>query len=316
MVTQTAQPEKTFVLKDYKTNVHNTWCAGCGDFGILTSIQMALAELQIPPHKVTVVSGIGCSGKAPHYINAYGVHTLHGRAIPSATGMKLANPGQTVIAVGGDGDGFGIGAGYFLNAGRRNVDMTYLVFDNQVYGLTKGQGSPTMEKGLKAKGMAEAASQDSINPLAIAIASGYTFVGRGYALQPRSLAQLIAQAVHHRGMSFVDILQTCPVYNDLHDKEWYGEQLDGGPRLYQLDDTDFDPMVHDPSNAQEVLAKKVQAMAKSYEWGDRIPLGCFYKMEAPTFEDQLAKGRPRGMDSILEPNLFDRDLNKLMDALR
>lgn len=307
---------KTYTAKDYRTEVHNTWCPGCGDYGILNSIQQALAEIQVPPHMVSVVSGIGCSGKSPHYINAYGFHTLHGRSVPVATGMKLGNPNLTVIAVGGDGDGFGIGAGYFLNAGRRNVDFTYLVFDNQVYGLTKGQGSPTMQKGLKAKGMAEAAVQDSINPLAIAVASGYTFVARGYALQPRSLSQLIAQAVAHRGSSFVDIMQTCPVYNDIHDKEWYGEMLDGTPRLYQLDDTDYDPVVHDPTNEEEVTTKKAQAITKSFEYGKRVPLGILYNVDFPTFEDQLAKGRPREMDSILTPNTTDRDLSAMMSVFR
>jgi 2-oxoglutarate ferredoxin oxidoreductase subunit beta len=230
--------------------------------------------------------------------------------------MKLANPHLTVIAVGGDGDGYGIGAGYFLNAGRRNVDFTYLVFDNQVYGLTKGQGSPTMQKGLKAKGMAEAAVQDSINPLAVAVASGYTFVARGYALQPRSLSQLIAQAVKHRGSAFIDIMQTCPVYNDIHDKEWYGEMLDGTPRLYQLDDTDYDPVVKDSTNEDEVTAKKAQAITKSFEFGKRVPIGIFYKTEVPTFEDQIAKGRPREMDSILDPHVFDRDLTAMMSVFR
>ncbi|MSQ27533.1 MAG: 2-oxoacid:ferredoxin oxidoreductase subunit beta [Dehalococcoidia bacterium] len=307
---------QTFTAKDYKTSVHNTWCPGCGDFAILNSVQNALVELQVPPHMVAVVSGIGCSGKSPHYINAYGFHTLHGRALPSATGVKLANPKLTVVAVGGDGDGFGIGAGYFINTGRRNVDMTYLVFDNQVYGLTKGQASPTMNKGDKAKGMAEAAVQDSVNPLALAISAGYTFVARGYALQPRSLAQIIAEAIRHRGTSFVDIMQTCPVYNDLHDKDWYGEKLDGRPRLYQLDDTDFDPVVHDPRDPEEIIAKKVQAIAKSYEWGARIPTGILYKLETSTYEDSMAAGRPRGMESVLDPNLTDRDLTRLIDALR
>ena len=173
-----------------------------------------------------------------------------------------------------------------------------------------------MIKGLKAKGMAEAAVQDNLNPMALAIASGYTFIGRGYALQPRSLAALIAQAVKHRGTAFIDILQTCPVYNDLYDKEWYGQQLDGSPRLYQLDDTDYDPYVHDPENNQEVMTKKVQAIAKSYEWGDRIPLGCLYKIDLPTFEDQLAHGRARGHEALAKPNLWNRDVTKLIDALR
>jgi 2-oxoglutarate ferredoxin oxidoreductase subunit beta len=312
---QTDRPQ-VFTVKDYKTPVHNTWCPGCGDFGILNAIQAGLAELQLPPHKVVVFSGIGCSGKAPHYINAFGIHTLHGRALPTATGGKLANPAMTVIAVGGDGDGYGIGAGYFVNAGRRNVYIKYLVFDNEVYGLTKGQAAPTMQKGLKAKGMAEPAIQDSVNPLALAVASGYTFVARGYALQPKSLAQLIAQAVQHRGTAFIDILQTCPVYNDLHTKEWYGEVFDHQPRLYQLDDTDYDGVVLDPSDLGEIVAKKSQAMTKSYEWGERIPLGVFYKIDLPTFEDQLALGRPATNGASGEPNVSNRDLSSLIDALR
>lgn len=307
---------QTFTLKDYKTDTHNTWCPGCGDYGILTALQMALAEIQVPPHKVAVVSGIGCSGKAPHYLNAYGFHTLHGRAVPSATGMKLSNPEMTVIAVGGDGDGFGIGSGYFVNAGRRNVDFTYLVFDNEVYGLTKGQGSPTMRKGLKTKGMAEAAVQDNINPLALAISSGYTFVGRGYALNPKATSQLIAQAVQHKGTAFIDIVQTCPVYNDLHTKEYYNEMIEGKPRMYWLENTDYDAVVHDPTNADEVVEKKVQAIAKAYESGPHLPVGCFYKIDVPTFEEQLAQGRPQGMDSILTPNLWDRDVTKLVESLR
>ena len=307
---------QTYTAKDYKTTVHNTWCPGCGDFGILNSIQAALAELQVPPHEVVVFSGIGCSGKTPHYINAYGLHTLHGRVLPVATGGKLANPRLTVLAVGGDGDGYGIGAGYFVNAGRRNVDLTYLVFNNQVYGLTKGQAAPTMSKGLKAKGMAETAVQDSINPLALAIASGYTFVARGYALQPRSLTQLIAEAVRHRGTSFIDILQTCPVYNDLHDKDWYAEKPADQPRLYQLDDTDYAPQVQDPTDEQEITEKKVQAISRSYEWGDHIPLGVFYKLDVPTFEDQLAAGRSRGEKALTDPNLWERDVSYLIDSLR
>src|SRR5579875_665140 len=134
--------------RDYKSDAHINWCPGCGDFGIVTAVQMALAELQLPPHRVAVFSGIGCSGKTPHYIHAYGYHTLHGRVLPVATGAKLSNKDLTVLALGGDGDGYGIGSGYFVNAGRRNVDLTYVVFNNSVYGLTKGQGSPTLRKGL------------------------------------------------------------------------------------------------------------------------------------------------------------------------
>ena len=182
-----AAAPKKFALQQYKTEVHVDWCPGCGDFGILSSIQQALFQLQIPPYRVAMISGIGCSGKTPHYIDTYGLHTLHGRALPVATGAKLANNQLTVVAVGGDGDGYGIGAGYFVNSGRRNVDMTYIVFNNGVYGLTKGQASPTLAKGLKTKSMPEASIQEGVNPIALALGAGYTWIGRGYALDVKSL---------------------------------------------------------------------------------------------------------------------------------
>ncbi|MBI3286520.1 MAG: 2-oxoacid:ferredoxin oxidoreductase subunit beta, partial [Chloroflexi bacterium] len=159
----------TLTAKEFRTEVWNDWCPGCGDFGILSALQMALAELGIPPHRAAVFSGIGCSGKTPHYINAYGFHTLHGRVLPSATGAKLANHGMESIAVGGDGGGYGSGAGYFVNAGRRNLDMAYIVFNNGVYGLTKGQASPTLKKGLRTKSMPEQAIIDGVNPIALAL---------------------------------------------------------------------------------------------------------------------------------------------------
>jgi 2-oxoglutarate ferredoxin oxidoreductase subunit beta len=305
-------------VRDYQTEVHNNWCPGCGDFGILHAIQAALAQLHVPPHRVAVFSGIGCSGKTPHYINAYGFHTLHGRALPVATGAKLANPGLTVLAVGGDGDGYGIGAGYFVNAGRRNVDLTYIVFNNGVYGLTKGQGAPTLAKGLQTKSMPEPAIQDGINPIALAIGAGYTFVARGYALDPRHLADLIAAAIQHRGSAFVDVLQTCPTYNDLYTKAWFGSP--SGGRLYRLEDTGYDGTVHDPNDAEEIVQKKVQAIARSYEWGERIPIGVYYRIQLPTYEDGIAARNPRyaqrALAELSDRELAERDVSPLLEALR
>lgn len=304
-------------IKDYKADIHNNWCPGCGDFGILTAVQSALAQLQIPPHRVAVFSGIGCAGKTPHYVQAYGFHTLHGRVLPSATGAKLANRGLTVLAVGGDGDGYGIGAGYFVSAGRRNVDFTYIVMNNAVYGLTKGQASPTLGRGLKTKSMPEPAIQDGINPIAMAVSAGYTFIARGYALDVKHLANLIVTAISHRGTSFVDVLQTCPTYNDLMTKEWFDSGPGGGSRLYKLDTVGYDPKVHDPVNMDEVIAKKVQAVARSYEWGDRIPIGVFYQIEVPTYEDMLAARQPiLGRRALVDLDLTQRDVTPLLDALR
>jgi 2-oxoglutarate ferredoxin oxidoreductase subunit beta len=307
----------TLTPKDYTTDVHNNWCPGCGDFGILRAIQMALADLQLPPHEVAVFSGIGCSGKTPHYIGTYGFHTLHGRVLPVASGAKFANENLTVLAVGGDGDGYGIGAGYFVNAGRRNLDITYLVFNNGVYGLTKGQASPTLPKGLKAKSMPAPAIQDGINPIALAVASGYTFIARSYALDVRNLKNVIAQAIQHKGTSFVDILQTCPTYNDLFTKEWFEQEMNGHKRVYYLDEEEFDPVVHDPSNGEELIAKKVQAVAKSYEWGDHIPAGVLYKVDLPSYQEQLTGSSPHlAGTALVDANTFQRNITPLFDQLR
>ncbi len=314
MAVVNSQPLK-FKVADYKEDIWNDWCVGCGDFGIIAAIQIALANLQTPPHQVAVLSGIGCSGKTPHYINAYGFHTLHGRVLPSATGAKIANHKMTVIAVGGDGDGYGIGAGYFLNTGRRNLDFTYIVYNNGVYGLTKGQSSPTLARGLKTKSMPEAAIQDGVNPIAVALGAGYTFIARGYALDPKHLAGLIQQAIEHRGTALLDVLQTCPTYNDLYTKEWYSGDA-GQKRIYKLEETGYDPVVRDTSNLDEIVAKKSQALMKSYEWGARIPIGVYYQAHAPTYDDALMERTPALREkSLAEMQIDNRDVAPLFRAL-
>ncbi len=303
--------------RDYRTDVHNNWCPGCGDFGILAAIQNALAQLGFPPHRVALFSGIGCSGKTPHYVRAYGFHTLHGRVLPVATGAKLANLGLTVVALGGDGDGYGIGAGYFVNAGRRNLDLTYIVFNNGVYGLTKGQGSPTLARGLQTKSMPEPALQDGVNPIALAVGAGYTWIGRGYALDVKHLTGLIAAAIQHRGTAFIDVLQTCPTYNDLYTKEWYQGTRESQPRLYKLEETGYEPVVRRSDDEQEVVAKKLQAIGKSYEWGERIPLGVYYQINLPTYEEEAIARRPSlGETPLADLDLRGRDTRPLLAALR
>jgi len=274
----------------------------CGDFGILSAIQMALMDMGLPPHSVVIFSGIGCSGKTPHFVNTYGIHTLHGRTLPYAVGAKLANPRLEVIAVGGDGDGLGIGAGHFVNTGRRNIDMTYLIYDNGVYGLTKGQASPTLKIGLKTKSLPKPNLNSSVNPIALAVSSGYTFVARGYAYYVKHLKELIKMGVEHRGLAFIDVLQPCPTYNDINTKEWYEghDQVDPQsgkpiPRVYRLEGEGFDPVVHDED---EVEQKMVHAIVKSGEWGDRIPIGVFYKNElVSTYEDRIAQRIPSYRDA-------------------
>src|SRR6267378_151411 len=286
-------PAKPITLKDYKSDLHNDWCPGCGDFGILTGIQMALQQSQIEPDKLAVYSGIGCSGKTPHYINGYGFHTLHGRVLTVATGGRLANTDLTVLALGGDGDGYGIGAGYFVGAGRRNADFAYIVHNNNVYGLTKGQASPTLSKGKKTKSMPEQAIQDGINPVAMAVASGYTFIARGYALEPKYLASIIGRAIKHKGSALVDVLQTCPTYNDLYTKEWYeGADLpEKRSRLYKLEEKGYD--------------------------ADPIPIGVYYEVELPTYEDAVFQRIPAlGEKPLVEQDVFHRDITPLLEAMR
>ncbi|MDG6898447.1 MAG: hypothetical protein JRN24_01780, partial [Nitrososphaerota archaeon] len=187
-------PSHTFV-----TSV--TASGNCGDFGILNAVQMSLAEMNVDPTQAVVVSGIGCSGKISHFVKTYGVHTLHGRSLPFATGIKLANPDLEVICEGGDGDGMGIGAGHFVNSGRRNVDMVYIVHDNEVYGLTKGQAAPTMKLGMRTKSLSMPNINQGINPIMLAIAAGYTFVARGYSYDVRHLKDLIIKAIRHKGFA-------------------------------------------------------------------------------------------------------------------
>ncbi|HEV8594690.1 MAG TPA: 2-oxoacid:ferredoxin oxidoreductase subunit beta [Thermoplasmata archaeon] len=284
-------PEQLLKPADYQTDVHNDWCPGCGDFGILKALQMALAELKIPPHQVALFSGVGCSGKVPHYVKTYGVHTLHGRVLPYASGAKIANPGLEVVCVGGDGDGMGIGAGHFVNSGRRNLDLCYILHDNQVYGLTKGQASPTLHLGLKPKSLPKPNIHEAVNPIWLALASGATFVARAYSFDIRHMKDLIAKGIAHKGYAFIDALQPCPTYNDLNTKEWYGgeDRTDAAgkrmPRVYKLEDRGYDPVVHTPEEATE---KQLQALKVGVEWGDSIPIGIFYQNgHVTTYEERF-----------------------------
>jgi 2-oxoglutarate ferredoxin oxidoreductase subunit beta len=304
---------------DLKTDVFADWCPGCGDFGIMTALHMALAELGIEPHKVVLVSGIGCSGKEPHNVKVNGVHTLHGRTLPFATGIKLANPELEVIAIGGDGDGLGIGVGHFVNTGRRNLDITYIIHNNGVYGLTKGQASPTLKLGLKTKAIPKPNINQALNPITLALVCGYTFVARSYAYDVMHLKSIIVQAVQHRGLAFIDVLQPCPTYNDINTKDWYaGEDRKDPktgkpqPRLYKLEETEFDPIVHDET---EDWNKKFQAIDKAREWGDHIPIGLFYRNDfEPTFIERITHRIPFYLSRPpAKQEINDGDLNSNAD---
>jgi len=293
-----------YSLADYKTSVHNNWCPGCGDFGILNAIQMGLADLQLPPHRVAVFSGVGCSSKTPHYINAYGVHTLHGRVLPFAVGAKLANPGLTVLAVGGDGDGLGIGAGHFVAAGRRNVDITYVLFNNGVYGLTKGQASPTLALNKQTKSLPRPNASGPVNPLLLAFASGYTFIARGYAYNVPQLKALIRQAVEHPGLAFVEVHQPCPTYNNITTRDWYGgaDRLDTAgkpqPRVYSVADEGYDPLLSEDSSEAQRLDTIAAFTSKALEGGDAIPTGVLLRNLTQSTYGQRLEARLPGYNDV------------------
>jgi len=247
-------------MADLKGKVDPDWCPGCGDFGVLSALQKALIELQIPTHDVVTISGIGCSSNLPGYINTYGMHTLHGRALAIAAGLKLANHALTVVVTGGDGDGFGIGGNHFVHCMRRNVDLLYIVMDNQIYGLTTGQTSPTSRVGMKTKSMPFGNIEAPVNPISLALAAGATFVARGFSGEQKHLTELIKRGIEHQGFSFLDVFSPCVTYNHDNTYQWFR------PRVKKLEE--------DPSyNATDWGA----AMEKSLLWGEEIPIGRFFE---------------------------------------
>ncbi len=287
-------------LTDLKTEVHNDWCPGCGDFGIEASLKMALTEMPVNIDKVVLFSGIGCSGKIVHFTNTSGIHTLHGRVLTYAQGAKLANPELEVIAIGGDGDGLGIGVGHFVHAGRRNIDMTYIIHDNGVYGLTKGQASPTLKLGMQTKSLPEPNINTNINPIMLALAAGFTFIARSYAYNTKHLKEMIKKAVAHKGFALIDALQPCPTYNDINTKEWYGgeDRIDPKtkrpmPRTYELESVGYDGRITPGMSEKDEEVKLLQVIEKSREWGDNIPIGVFYQNETvPTYEERILERSP------------------------
>ncbi|MFC7073485.1 thiamine pyrophosphate-dependent enzyme [Halovenus rubra] len=190
-----------------------TWCPGCGDFAVLKALKGAMPELGRSPEEVMLVTGIGCSGKLSSYFESYGYHSIHGRALPIARASKLANPGLEVVAAGGDGDGYGIGANHFMHTARENHDMTYIVFNNEIFGLTKGQTSPTSPKGHKSKTQPSGSAKDPVRPLTLSLASGASYIARTAATNPRQAQQIIAEAIEHDGFAHIDFLTQCPTWN-------------------------------------------------------------------------------------------------------
>lgn len=257
--------------KDFAGRERPTWCTGCGNFGILNAITSALVERQIAPHEIVIITGIGCGSKLPHYMKVNGFHTLHGRPLAVATGARLANHGLRVMVVHGDGDGYGEGLSHFLHAARRNLNIVDLVQDNRVYGLTRGQYSPTSERGKRTPTSPEGSLDGPVQPLALAISAGSTFVARGYSGELRHLAWLIGEALEHPGYALLDVLQPCVTFNRSYAYDYYNE------RVYKLEEEPG----YDPRD-------RTAAWEKAFEWGERIPIGIFYRGQPlPTYEEQV-----------------------------
>jgi len=237
MSTTDDKPVIQLTARDFKGLVDPDWCPGCGDFGVLNALQRSSAELGLRPHEILTVSGIGCSSNLPGYFNSYGMHTLHGRSLAVATGAKLGNHRLHVIVTGGDGDGYGIGGNHFTHTARRNVDLTYVVMNNQIYGLTTGQISPTSTMGMKTKSTPFGSVEAPLNPITSAIMNGATFVARGFSGDVRHLTELMKQAIQHSGFSLIDIFSPCVTFNHDNSNQRTGQEAGGrGTRHQRLED--------------------------------------------------------------------------------
>jgi 2-oxoglutarate ferredoxin oxidoreductase subunit beta len=264
----------TLTAKDFATATPSWWCPGCGDFGVIAALKSALAELALQPKDVAFVSGIGCSGKISGYLHSYAFHGLHGRALPVATAVKLANKDLTVIAAGGDGDGFAIGAGHFLHAVRRNPNVTYIVMDNQTYGLTKGQSSPTSAMGY-VTGTSPTGNPDApLDGIAVALAAGGTYLARGFSAQPKKLVALIKDAIQHPGFSVVQVMSPCVTFNKVNTFQWFKDNI------YDIEEVaDYDPT--DRSRAFNTIIAD-----------GKIAMGVLFREIRPTLEDLVLKDTP------------------------
>jgi 2-oxoglutarate/2-oxoacid ferredoxin oxidoreductase subunit beta len=268
MPTYTFEPV-SLTPNEYKSDVHPIWCPGCGDFGVLASFYKAISELHIPREQLVITSGIGCSGRFPAFVEAYGLHGVHGRSLPLAIGIKMARPELIVVAAGGDGDAFSIGMGHVPHAIRRNVDMTYIVMDNEIYGLTKGQPSPTSPIGMERKASPYGTIERPINPLLLALASGATWAARGFSSKPKELTELIKQAIQHKGFSLLQVYSPCVTFFDTYDHfKTVTKPL---------------PPEHDPHDRMSALK---YAMDDETLW-----LGLYYEERATTFDEGYASKR-------------------------
>ncbi len=253
----------------FKTGQKSTWCPGCANFGILAALENAFQELKLEPWQVFASFGIGCHGQMSNYLNTYCFEGLHGRALPLAIGVKIANKNLTVLSIAGDGDQLGEGGNHFVHACRKNPNITCLIHNNQLYSLTVGQASPTSGLGVKTRTTPQGVFDQPLNPMVLAIASGASFVSRAFAGDIPHLTEILIKAIQHKGFSVVDILQPCITLNSINTFDWFKQ------RIYKLEEFGYEPN------------NKTAAMEKALEWGERIPIGIFYREERPVLEENL-----------------------------
>lgn len=271
-------------FKDFRNNVKPNWCPGCGDFSVQAAIQRAAANVGLEPENLAVISGIGCSGRISGYINSYGLHGIHGRSLPIAQGVKMANRDLTVIASGGDGDGFAIGMGHTIHSIRRNIDITYIVMDNQIYGLTKGQTSPRSAAGFKTKSTPHGSIEQAISPMEMALTAGATFVAQSFSTDLKDLTALIEAGIQHKGFSLINVFSPCVTYNKVNTYDWFKENLT------KLSDIEG----YDPSSREEAMSTLMKH--------DGLVTGLIYQNKERQSYQQLLKG-------YSEDPLVDADLN-------
>jgi 2-oxoglutarate ferredoxin oxidoreductase subunit beta len=281
-------------MKDFGTPATNTWCSGCGNFAILMTVKQALVGLGLRREEVVAVTGIGCHGKFTDYINVNGFHAIHGRVLPAATAIKLANHDLTVIGFAGDGDAFNIGLGHLAHAARRNVDVTYVIHDNLIYGLTTGQTSPTSKKGFVTKTSPRGSFETGVNPLTQALTGDASFVARTFVGEPKHMTEVLKKAISHQGFALVDVLQPCVTWNRVNTYQFYKE------RVYKLEDE-----VHDAGDFDA-------AYHKALEWGDRIPIGVFYREQRPSYHTNF----PALQEGPLVGRPLGANMKKLLDEFR
>ncbi|WP_110112757.1 2-oxoacid:ferredoxin oxidoreductase subunit beta [Bacillus sp. CGMCC 1.16541] len=281
-------------FKDFRNNVKPNWCPGCGDFSVQAAIQRAAANIGLEPHDLAVVSGIGCSGRISGYINSYGFHGIHGRALPIAQGVKMANRDLTVIASGGDGDGFAIGMGHTVHSIRRNIDITYIVMDNQIYGLTKGQTSPRSDVGFKTKSTPQGSVESALSVMELALTAGATFVAQSFSTDLKELTSLIEQGINHKGFSLINVFSPCVTYNKVNTYDWFKENL---TKLSTIEG-------YDPHN-------RVQAMQTLMEHNGLVS-GLIYHNKDQKSYQELVHGYKEDSLAHADLNMDEEKFNKLV----